>query len=65
MHNSEQIREFFRKMADGRGLNSEGRSLLPGSESVAADRLDRENPRIGRSVTFNDFGVGLPPLAHG
>ena len=64
MHNSDQIREFFRKLADGRGLNSDGHSLLHGSDSVAAERLNQDESRLERSVVFNDFGVGLPPMAH-
>ena len=66
MHNSEQIREFFRKMADGRGLNSDGHSLLHCSDavSVAVNRLNQSESRTERSATFNDFGVGLPPMAH-
>lgn len=66
MHNSEQVREFFRKMADGRALNSNSHSLLHGSDSVAAERLNQEKPAVVVELptVFNDFGVGLPPMAH-
>ncbi len=66
MHNSEQVREFFRKMADGRALNSTSHSLLHASDSVAVERLDQEKPviRVELPTVFNDFGVGLPPMAH-
>lgn len=67
MHNSEQVREFFRKMAEGRANNSNSHSLLHNADSVAAERLNQEKPArivVELPTVFNDFGVGLPPMAH-
>lgn len=64
MQNSEQIREFFKKMADGRVLNA-NHKLLHDSKSIPVQRLNQEKPLSMQTVSLNDFGVGLPPLAHG
>jgi hypothetical protein len=63
MHNSEQVREFFRKMADGLILNSNSTPLLNSSNSISADRVNQEIRVTERVRRINDFGVGLPPLA--
>ncbi len=63
MHNSEQVREFFRKMADGLVLNSNGHNLLNGSKALPADRVNQETRVSERVRQFTDFGVGLPPMA--
>jgi hypothetical protein len=63
MHNSEQVREFFRKMADGLILNSNSTLLLNSSNSTSADRVNQETRVTERVRRINDFGVGLPPLA--
>jgi hypothetical protein len=63
MHNSEQVREFFRKMADGLILNSNSTPLLNSSNSTSADRVNQETRVTERVRRINDFGVGLPPLA--
>ncbi len=57
MSNSEQICDFFRKMADGLVINSK-----------SADGQKDSNFRVEERALeqiVNDFGVGLPPLAHG
>jgi hypothetical protein len=63
MHNSAQVREFFRKMADGLVLNSDSHNLLNGSNVLSADRVNQETRVSERVRQINDFGVGLPPLA--
>jgi hypothetical protein len=63
MHNSEQIREFFKKMADGLILNANSTTLLNSSNSTSADRVNQETRITERPRRLNDFGVGLPPLA--
>ena len=60
MHNSDQVRDFFQKMANGL-------ILKPSSETDesanSANRRGQEKP-VERVRNFSDFGVGLPPLAH-
>ncbi|HEY9683613.1 MAG TPA: hypothetical protein V6C89_20325 [Drouetiella sp.] len=60
MHDSNQVRELFRKMADGLVLNydNQRRSKLGTKEDCRA-----QDPNSDVPVKFADFGVGLPPLA--
>lgn len=61
MHNSDQVRDFFQKMANGLVLNSQEQD----EESLQLSRNDRrgevKSVELGK---LSDFGVGLPPLAH-
>ena len=65
MTDSDQVREFFRKMAQGLPL-TESSDLL----HARKDRLARPAQRSQAPVRFDllqgqqDFGVGLPPLAY-
>ncbi len=61
MHNPEQVREFFRQMADGLVLNSNSHNS---SNALPGDRLHQERSTTERVSQGNDFGVGLPPMAH-
>jgi hypothetical protein len=64
MHNPDQVREFFRNMADGLVLNSNSHNLLHGSSTLPVDRLHQERSAKELVSQCNDFGVGLPPMAH-
>ncbi len=61
MHNPDQVREFFRQMADGLVLNSNSRNS---SNTLSSDRLHQERSATERVSQGKDFGVGLPPMAH-
>lgn len=63
MHNSDQVRDFFQKMANGLVLNSKSQD----NESSNASSADRRSQvkSLETVRNFSDFGVGLPPLAHG
>lgn len=63
MHNSDQVRDFFRKMADGLVLNHDTRNYA--GNIATDDRRAQEKTAVDLSRKFADFGVGLPPLAHG
>jgi hypothetical protein len=58
MTDSEQIREFFHRMANGL-------TISVNSESSRNNRFPRSTERCNETVgdTEKDFGVGLPPLA--
>lgn len=62
MHNSDQVRDFFRKMADGLVLQANSQNE-DRSNCGRDDRRSQEKP-AERVRTFSDFGVGLPPMAH-
>jgi hypothetical protein len=63
MSNSEQISDFFRKMADGSLINSIG-YCTDGQKASPMSRPEADRAPE-RALKVNDFGVGLPPLAHG
>jgi len=60
MSNSQQICDFFRKMADGSLINMNAQNL----ETSKDGRVEIERTKE-RKIVINDFGVGLPPLAQG
>lgn len=55
MLNSEQIREFFRSLADGQIINA-------GNQE--GDIEQRERASMDLIAQLKDFGVGLPPMAN-
>ena len=62
MHNSDQVRDFFQKMANGLVLNTKTEE-----ENGLNIRRDDSRSQVKpgeRASKFSDFGVGLPPLAH-
>ncbi|CAN5549776.1 hypothetical protein BH10CYA1_BH10CYA1_24910 [soil metagenome] len=59
MHNSDQVRDFFQKMANGLVLNPSSQ-YEERINSVNRHSQDKPRQRVGN---FSDFGVGLPPLA--
>ncbi len=62
MHNSDQVRDFFQKMANGLVLNTKSQD----DETSNGRRDDRRSSvnTMERVSKLADFGVGLPPLAH-
>jgi len=65
MNNSDSIREFFKRMADGAGAQSPRFEMLHNSSNLLPRSAQNDNLE---SVSFyasqHDFGIGLPPLAN-
>ena len=65
MNNSESIREFFRRMADGTASNSPRFEMLHNSSSLRPRTTQNDNlESVAFYASQHDFGIGLPPLAN-
>ncbi len=70
MNTNEQVRDFFRKMAEGSVIQANKSSellvLLHNSHAIRSRHVTDNSGYFAESkaVSNNDFGVGLPPLAN-
>ncbi|CAN5738907.1 hypothetical protein BH10CYA1_BH10CYA1_34590 [soil metagenome] len=65
MNNSDSIREFFRRLADGAGAQSPRFEILHNSSSLLPRSSQNDNLEYVFSyASQHDFGIGLPPLAN-
>jgi hypothetical protein len=64
MNNSDSIREFFRKMAEGNSASAARFDALHNTQSFVSRTTHREELSHAISVASErDYGIGLPPLA--
>ena len=65
MNNSDSIREFFRRMAEGAGAKSPRFEMLHNSSSLLPRHTQNDSlDNIAFYASERDFGIGLPPLAN-
>lgn len=65
MNNSESIREFFRRMADGAMVQQSHFQMLHNSSNLRPRSSQSDNfESVAFFASQHDFGVGLPPMAH-
>lgn len=65
MNNSESIREFFRRMADGTASRAANFEMLHNSSSLLPRFQSSESfESLMHRASERDFGIGLPPMAN-